>query len=261
MCRLCAFAAESPEFAELFEQAFVADIGRMAETKRRARGRQFLFSNVGNLEEFMLDFALFEPLSALPNPNNYYQPMAIDGEKLGSAWSSGWQRGIGFTPDGSLLLYAKAVEREPFGSGAEWFKHFFLARFRPGEFELFHSPPKYVVKVDAPGVKGVNLLTQEPAGHSFDFTFSHFATAKSAMLPETVSHSAFYRNALRRSGTGKEVRRSDFEKFMVVTPHFAPHPFFMRLCAQAGYASRFAMQNDVPSLLDAHFSALGAKAI
>ncbi|MDD5317515.1 MAG: hypothetical protein PHF51_02155 [Candidatus ainarchaeum sp.] len=261
MCRLCDFAHASTDYQELMERAFVSDLDRMIASKKDWPDNRFVFTNLAKWDKIRFDFALFEPLAAIPNPENYYQGVWVDSEKRGSSWESGWGRSFGFTRDGKLLLYTKATMHTKFRPEDEWFKYFFLVEFEPAQLSLVMNPPKFIIRADEVKLKGQNLLTNEESEHSFSFIFSHLATEKSAMLPEAVKQSAFYRKVLRRGKPKKDdgEQRSDFERYTVTTPYYAPHPFLMQFFQELGYETRFDFQVAIPKFVEEHFSALGAR--
>jgi hypothetical protein len=83
------------------------------------------------------------------------------------------------------------------------------------------------------------------------------------MRAEAATQSAFYKELIRHGAKpGTEVQpeqKSDFERYVVTTPHFAPHPQFMLLSKQAGFESRFELQNAVPRFLKEHLEELAAR--
>lgn len=269
MCKLCEFAKANEAFRSDTAKATVEDINTLFRTRKMAPESASLFANFPGWIKLKFDFARFEPLAAFPNPQTYYQPLYVDGEKLRNDWQSGWTRSIGFLPDGNLLLHTKAVERGRFEPGADTFQHLYAVVFKPEELQIDYSPPKFTIRADEVKKEGVSLIGNTAASHTFSFAFSHLAIEKSAMRADAIRQSAFLRQVLRRGKTEDEAAKdkgitqapkSDFEKFSITTLHYAPHPLLMRGFREMGYENRFALQMDVPKFLDEHFSRLMAKA-
>ena len=263
MCRLCRFAASSSVFSKDIEKTYVEDMDKLLATKKHEPSNPSIFTNLDDWMTFRFNFALFEPLTAVPNPKNYYQPMMVDGAKVRTDWSSGWTRSIGFLPDGSILIYTKATERASFGT-EEWFRYFFLLKLEPSALEVTYEPPRFIIRAEDLKLKGTNMLNYMPAEHTFSFTFSHIATDKNVMRAEAVARSEFFKEMKRvggKAGAEKEGagQRSDFERYMVTTMHFTPHPLLMKLNMEAGFGSRIEFQNAVPGYLAEHFKELAAR--
>ena len=243
------------------EGLFINDMKRLITTKSMAPDNPFLFSNV---EKWMLqkfEFPLFEALAAFPNPQNYYQPIFVDGEKLRSDWQGSWLRSVGFLPSGNILLYTKAIVSERFNPEKQWFQFLFLVEFTPQELEVELEPPKMLIRANDVKKEGTNLITGEPASHVFNFTLAHMATDRSTARGDALEKSAFYKEILRRGRTQEQLdkdskAKSDSEKFMVTTLHYAPHPVIMKLYKEFGYETRFSLQTSLPQLLEGHFKKL-----
>jgi len=266
MCRLCRFAATNAEYLGKAEKMLASDLDRLLVTKAHAPNSPSVFTNIKDWMTLKLSFALFDPLTAFPNPKSYYQPIEVDGEKMRVDWGPGWARSIAFLPNGKILIYTKATERDQFGGEEEWFRYFFLLEFDPSQLRITCEPPRFIIRADGVKLKGINLLNYMPAEHTFTFTLSHLATEKSAMRAEAAMQSAFYREILARGAkqTGDEkaaaAQKSDFERYLVTTMHFAPNPLFMLMSRQAGFETRFEMQNGVGEFLEEHLRPLAAKA-
>lgn len=258
MCRLCGYARENAAFRNDMLQSSLRDLDRLTRTKAQTPRNPSVFTNVPGWLALRFDFALFEPLSAFPNPQNYYQPLYVDGGKMRSDWQSGWTRSIAFLPNGNLLLFAKATEREPFDPSSEIFQYLFLVEFSPSELLVEHSPPKFVIRANEVKKEGINLLTNSRVSHTFSFSFSHFAIEKSAMRSGAIGASAFLRQVLRHGKKEEkgeptpQAPRSDFEKYSITALHYAPHPLLMRGFREMGYENRFTLQLAVPQFLDEH---------
>ncbi len=265
MCKLCEYARTNAAFRSDMAKGALADLDRFFKTKAHAPESTSLFSNMPGWAALKSDFALFEPLAAFPNPQSYYQPLYINGEKLRNDWQSGWTRSIGFLPNGNLLLFAKAVERGRFAAALETFQHLFIVEFRPDELQVEYSPPQFTLRAEEVTKEGTTLISGAKVSHTFSFAFSHLAAEKSAMRADAIKQSAFLRQVLRRGKTEEEAAKdrgitdapkSDFEKFIITTLHYAPHPLLMRGFKEMGYENRFALQMDVPKFLDEHFKRL-----
>ena len=250
MCKLCEFARSNKEYSEELRQYFVRDLNRILLTRQRTPDNPSIFSNLPNWAMIRFDFALFEPLAALPQPTAYFQPIFVDGQKVRVDWQHDWIRAIGFLPNGNLLLYTKAVGRERFRPDVEWLLYFFLVEFKREEVEVEIEPPKFTLRVDEVRKEGFNLLTNSRASHTFSFVFNHFATDKSIIRAEALKQSAFYLEILRMSE--EEKGRGEFERYSVTTFHFAPHPLMMKRSKELGYAQRFELQNAMSAFVEEH---------
>ena len=242
-------------------QLFLRDMQRIIETKARVPDNNFIFSNIKDWMLQKFEFPLFETLAAFPNPQNYYQPIFVDGEKLRCDWQGSWLRSIGFLPNGNILIYTKSVVSERFNPEAQWFQFFFLMEFTPQELEIEFEPPKMLLRANDLKKEGINLLNGEPASHVFNFTLANMATDRSTARGDALEKSAFYKEILRRGRTQEQMAqdkmaKSDAEKFMVTTLHYAPHPLIMRLYKEFGYETRFSLQTSLPPLLQEHFKKL-----
>ena len=263
MCKLCG-SPGMEEFSTAMEEAFVRDMGRIVQTKAKEPHNKAVFTNLPAWMLQKFDFPLFEVQAAFPNPQTYYQPIFIDGEKLRVDWQGGWMRSVGFLPNGNLLLFTKAVMHERFSPDVEWFQYFLLVEFTPKELEIEFEPPKMILRAHDVRKEGINLLTGERADHIFSFSLVNMATAKSVIRADAAEKSTFYREILRRGRSedqmGKDAQaKSDSEKFVVTTLNYAPHPLLLKYFKELGYESRFAFQANASSLLEEHFRAVKAQ--
>ena len=258
MCRLCTFARTDEGYAGRVAHAAAEDAARLEATRLAARDNPSVFSNMPEAAEAC---ARFEPLVAFPNPNDYYQPMDADGTRLGAGWSHGWGRGIGFPPDGSLLVYAKAAERVPF-SHEESFSYYIQLRVSLSALAITCAPPRFIVRADALKIEGTNLLTGERATHEFSFTFSHLSTERSMLTRQAAFRSDFYRKVLTSrhmhptAASASPDAEGEFEHYLMTTPHFAPAPLLMLRSDGLGFESRFAFQNAVAGYLEEHLKGI-----
>lgn len=248
MCRLCT-AASSIGFDAIFQK----DIELLELTKGKEPSNPSCFTNIQNWQNSSFSSALFEPLMPFASPQNYYQPLFVDGQKVRSDWASGWTRSLSFLSDG-LLLYTKATQRQPF-SQDEFFLFFFLVKFPYSSLRITNEPPRFILRAEEVELNGTNLITNQPTSHRFSFTFSHIATDKNAVRSQAVSQSKFVREVVHRKPSKEAyIPKSEFEKFTVTTYYFAPHPLLMKMHRELGYEQRFQLQNDVPKFLEEHFS-------
>lgn len=262
MCKLCSSPGIEP-FSKEMESSFVSDMGRILRTKEKSPENRAVFTTSPEWLVRKFDFPLFEALGAFPNPQNYYQPITVDGERLRCDWQGNWLRSLGFLPNGNVLLFTKAVGHERFNPESQWFYYFFLVEFTPQELEVEFEPPKMVLRADNVRKEGINLLTAEKDEHTFSFSLASLASEKSFIRADAAEQSSLYQELVRRGRTKEEAQKDgagapkgDFERFMVTTLHYTPHPFMLKFFKEFGFESRYMFQSASFSLVEEHFRKL-----
>ncbi|MFH1684913.1 MAG: hypothetical protein ABH983_01270 [Candidatus Micrarchaeota archaeon] len=113
--------SEVPEYTELLSKMFDEDKKRLEFTKKMAEEMKTLTRRVYSSMKWptKLIHPMFEARTAYAVPNNYFQNIQVDGEKLGNSFAHGAMRSLFFVGK-RLVLFSKGVY---FKDGKEFFTH------------------------------------------------------------------------------------------------------------------------------------------
>jgi hypothetical protein len=243
MCDICEKAKGSDEYKVLLDKMLEDDKARlefsreMVETIRPiARG---LLASVK--WPVKLVFPMFEARAPMSVPQNYFQPIMIDGERLGNMFSHGSMRSLFFWGE-NLVVFSKSVNHR---EGKEFFTSFVLAHFAPGEFSTVVDGENVTIKVDMEK-SFRNLLSGGLERRRIAFNFTNSEVRNRIVTKEQVMTSSQFKSVYGKYGGATLKSASiDMEGYAITVPHFSPHPYMLQLKERFGYESNRQFQENV----------------
>src|SRR5262249_12128081 len=115
-----------------------------------------------------LVYPMFEARSAYAVPNNYFQNLTIDDERLGNSFAHGAMRSVFFAGE-RLVLFSKTVS---FRDADEFFTSFLLLHLEKSEYDIKQGAGeiRITVQVEKPMV---NLISGKTERKRIAFGFVH----------------------------------------------------------------------------------------
>jgi hypothetical protein len=189
---------------------------------------------------------MFEARAAFSVPNNYFQNLFLDGERLGVTFAHGAMRSIFFIGE-KLVLFSKTVNHR---EGKEFFTSFTLVHFNPGEYSYDLNGDEITIKADV--IKPLrNLITEKMEKKKISFNFINKPVKGRIVTSEQVRTSAQFKNVYAKfGGAGAKSASIDMEGYAITVPHYSPHPYMLQLHSQFGYSSNREFQE---KLIDDYF--------
>jgi len=243
MCELCGAAKKSGDYAGLLDKMLADDLARLEFSKQMAPGLRPISRSLYSTLKWpvRLVYPMFEARAAFSVPQNYFQNLMLDGERLGASFAHGAMRSVFFAGE-ELILFSKAVNHH---DGREFFTSFVLAHFRPGEFSSTISGEDITIHVDAEKSMR-NLVSGEMEKKRVSFNFINNSVKNRIVTKEQVVTSAQFRNVYAKFGGATAKSASiDIEGYAITVPHFSPHPYLLQLKEQFGYESNRQFQENV----------------
>lgn len=243
MCRVCDVAKTSAEYRNLFEKMYESDRDRMEFSKSvvaqlKPIGRTIYSSMKWPVK---LIYPMFEARTAFSVPHNYFQPISLDGERLGAMFAHGAMRSVFFSGK-RLILFSKTVNHK---EGKEFFTSYVLAHFEPGEYEYELKGDELAIRADLEKPMR-NLLTNKMEKKRISFNFVNKSVVGRIVSREQVMNSAqFKRVYAKYGGAMTKIASIDMEGYAITVPHFSPHPYMLQLHEQFGYGSNRDFQENV----------------
>jgi hypothetical protein len=233
-------AKKIPQYQGLLEAMAKKDNVRMDATKEVSENLRPLKKACYSSMEWPVTFIepMFEARAIYAVPQNYYQNMYLDSEKLGVAFSHGSMRSMFFV-NKRLVILSKTVNHK---AGREFFTSFLLLHLEPGEFTTKQEMDKTLISanIDKPML---NLVTGKPEKKNVKFNFVHQSVKNRIVSKEQVVQSARFKRVYERFGGARQKAASiDLEGYAVTVPHFSPHPYMLQLHSEFGFASNRDMQ-------------------
>ncbi|MFH1222517.1 MAG: hypothetical protein V1492_05535 [Candidatus Micrarchaeota archaeon] len=250
MCKLCD-AAKGDAYRQLIEKMTQEDSARIEFTKERAKEMQLLakrcYSSIN--WPIKLYYPMFEARMAYAIPANYFQPLLLDDEKIGSAFGHGAMRSVFFAGE-RLMLFTKTTN---FLDGKEYFTSFLLLHLEKNEYSLKVDGENFAISADVTKPMR-NLVTGAAENKKVKFNFVNTQVKGRIVTKEKVLTSAQFKDIYAKYGGGVRGRTAsvDLEGYAITVPHFAPHPFLLQLKEQFGYASNREFQEHVFDYFAAH---------
>ncbi len=251
MCELCEKAKNSPGYMGLLSKMLEEDMAR-AEASKLLSGKlsmlnRTLYSSIN--WPVKLVYPMFDARAAYSVPNNYFQNLYLDGERLGVSFAHGAMRSV-FFADNRLMLLSKSVNSE---QGQEFFTSFVLLHLESDEYK-FNRAADGTLLISADITKPMkNLVTEKVEKKKILFNFTHKPVKGRIVTREKILTSAQFRTIYARYGGAQMKSASiDMEGYALTVPHFAPHPYMLQLNQDFGFASNRQFQENVIEYFNAH---------
>lgn len=250
MCDFCDRARASAQYASLVDGMLEEDKARLEYSKKMAEPFRSIGKSVYTSMNWPVKFVqpMFEARAAYAVPNNYFQNIMLDGERMGNAFAHGAMRSVFFMGD-RLVLFSKSVN---FRDANEFFTSFLLLHLEKGEYEVKAGAGEMRIsaQVEKPML---NLVTGKPERKSIGFTFIHQSVQGRIVSKEQAATSARFKNVYAKYGGAQMKSASmDMEGYAITVPHFSPHPYLLQLHKDFGFDENKEFQLHVADYFRAH---------
>lgn len=250
MCDFCLKARSSSSYNELLGKMMEQDRGRMEFSKIAAKSlspvSRSLFSSMS--WPVRLAYPMFEARAAFAVPNNYFQNITLDEERLGNSFAHGAMRSAFFAGE-RLVVFSKAVN---FMDGKEFFTSFLLLHLERSEYEVKSAPGeiRIVSIVEKPML---NLVSGKTEKKKIAFSFIHQNVQGKLVSKDQVAASARFKNVYDKyQGAQMKSGSMDMEGYAVTVPHFSPHPYLLQCKKDFGFETNKEFQLKVEDYFRAH---------
>ncbi|MCP4647937.1 MAG: hypothetical protein GY852_09440, partial [bacterium] len=127
MCKICEIASTNSEYLTLLENMVKEDQERLKATSGFLDQFPSLSKNLYTSLKWPTKFStpLFEARTAFAIPTKYFQPLLLDGERMGNHFAHGATRSVFFSGD-RLVLLSKTLGQE---AGRPFLSSFLFTHF------------------------------------------------------------------------------------------------------------------------------------
>lgn len=240
-----------PEYAGFVERMAAEDKARVECARAMAAAlpplAKALYSSMS--WPVKLVYPMFEARAAYAVPNNYFQNMFLDDERLGNSFAHGAMRSLFFAGE-RLVVFSKSTN---FRDAREFFTSFILLHLEKGEYQWKDENGEIAItaKLEKPMM---NLVTGKTEGKRVAFSFVHQPVEGRMVAKERVASSARFQEVYGKytGGAGMKSGSMDMEGYAVTVPHFSPHPYMLQLGQQFGYRDNKEFQLHAADYFRAH---------
>ncbi len=252
MCELCERAKASADYKLLIEKMTEEDIARLEFTKQMSAEMKFLEKKCYSSVKWpvKLFYPMFDARMAYAVPSNYFQPLMLDGERVGNNFSHGSMRSVFFLKD-KLMLLSKNTNH---AVGKQFFTSYILLHLDKSEYDMKIDGESFNISADVEKSMK-NLVTGKTEKKKIKLNFVHTAVKGRIVTKEKVLTSAKFNKVYGKYLGGSRMKTAsiDLEGYAITVPHFAPHPFMLQLKEQFGYESNRQFQEHVIDYFRANF--------
>ncbi len=250
MCMFCDKAKSLSDYARFIRKMAKSDADRMSFTKEMARENSLLRNAIYTSMQWPVKFVepMFEARAIYAVPNNYYQQLMLDGQKLGVSFSHGAMRSLFFVGK-RLVVFSKLVSHR---EGVEYFNSLVLLHLEPGEYKARKEEDKLIISADVTKPMK-NLVTGKAENKRVSFNFVNQSVINRIVSKEQVVQSDRFKRVYKRFGGARMKAASiDMEGYAITVPHFSPHPYLLQLHEQFGFGSNREMQEHTIDYFNTH---------
>ncbi|MFH0738060.1 MAG: hypothetical protein V1827_05250 [Candidatus Micrarchaeota archaeon] len=250
MCQLCEKARGSPSYISLINGMFEEDKARVERSRIAAESLSLIKRGVYSSMNWpvKLPYPMFEARAAFAVPNNYFQVIMLDGERLGNSFAHGAMRSLFFAGE-RLVVFSKSVN---FRDGSEFFTSFLLLHLDKGEYEARMGAGD--IRISADIEKPLkNLVTGQVERRRVSFTFIHQSVENKIVSKEHAAASARFKSVYDRyAGAQAKSASMDIEGYAITVPHFSPHPYMLQTRRDFGFLENKEFQLHAADYFKAH---------
>jgi len=240
MCHICDVAKNDSEYTALLRKMLDKDKELMKNTIEISKDMPILNGLIYTSIKWpvKLFYPLFEVRNAFAVPNSYYQPLFLNGGKMGVYFSHNSTRSIFFSGD-KLMVYSKTVNHK---DGLNYFTSFVLAHFEKEEYSFSKNGINISISTNEDKLFK-NLITGEKEYKKISFNFSQKSLKNRLLTKSQASTSTKMSEVYNRYGSlNQKLSSSDMEGYVITVPHFAPHPYMLQLHKKFGFISNREFQ-------------------
>jgi hypothetical protein len=253
MCDLCQKTKAMAAYGGLIDKMTEEDKKRMEHSRSVAESLSVIRKSVYSSMSWpvKLVYPMFEARSAYAVPNNYFQNLVVDEERLGNSFAHGAMRSLFFAGE-RLVVFSKGVN---FRDAKEFFTHFLLVHLEKGEYQVKKGAGE--IHITAVAEKPmINLISGKPEKKRISFSFVHQPVEGRIVSKEHAASSARFKGVYEKYGsTQVKAGSMDMEGYAITVPHFSPHPYLLQLSEQFGYKDNKEFQLHVKDYFEAHLGA------
>jgi hypothetical protein len=192
---------------------------------------------------------MLEARAAFAVPNNYFQNIFVDGERLGNSFSHGAMRSVFFVGE-RLVLNAKSTN---FKDGREFFTSFILLHLEKKEYDakIIGNQVRISANVEKPMM---NLVSGKTERKKIAFTFIHDQVEGRIVSKDQAAAASRFKTVYDRYQGGAQMKAAsmDMEGYAITVPHLSPHPYMLQLHKEFGYEDNKDFQLHVLDYFRAH---------
>jgi hypothetical protein len=254
MCQLCEKTTNLANYQQIFEKTFEEDLQILENTKGKIDEMKGISNNFLTTINFpfKVKVPLFEPRVGFCAPNNYFQNIFLNGEKLGNSFTNKSTRSVFFN-SGRMILISKSLN---IGGVGEFYTSYLAVNFEKGEYELEVGEKQLKLSAKKRS-KAKNLLNGEIKEFEIAFSFSQENLDGKFIQKSQVANSTLFSGVYGQKSNGpvnaaKKVASMDLEGYVITVPHFAPHPYLLKVKNELGIASNRAFQEQVINYFKEH---------
>jgi len=252
MCQFCEKAKGTPEYVQFIDRMLEEDKERLEYSQIMAERltpiAKSLYSSMN--WPVKLVHPMFETRAAYAVPNNYFQNITIDEERLGNSFAHGAMRSIFFSGD-RMVVFSKTTN---FHDSREFFTSFLLLHLEKNEYKVTVGAGeiRIIVQVEKPLM---NMITKKVERKKIAFSFLNQNVQSKIVSKDQVATSARFKNVYDNYiGAQTKSASMDMEGYAITVPHFSPHPYMLQLHAKFGFENNKEMQLHVEDYFKAHVS-------
>ncbi len=255
MCDLCEKAKNSRQYEQYISKMLEEDKSRLEYTKVMAGALPSLAAYSSMNWPIKFVYPMFEARTAYAVPNNYFQNIVLDGERLGNSFAHGAMRSIFFVGE-RLVVFSKAVN---FKDGKEFFTSFLLIHLDKNEYTIeggmgneLGETVTITSRIEKPMM---NLITGKAEKKQIAFSFNHQKVEGRIVSKDHVLSSARFKSVYEKYGSTQIKSGSmDMEGYAITVPHFSPHPYMLQLHEDFGYSDNKELQLHVMDYWRTHLA-------
>ncbi len=226
-------AVQIPEYSEMLGKMLEDDKARMEYSKQMAEEMSLIKRTCFTSMKWPVKLIrpMFEARAAYAVPNNYFQNILLNDEKVGNSFAHGAMRSVFFSGE-RLVLFSKSTN---FKDGQQFFTSFVLLHLEKGEYKLTEKLGELnlTARVEKP-MK--NLITGAVEKTKIFFNFVHKPVEGRIVSKDRAARSARFKNVYSRFGGAHTKSASmDLEGYAITVPHFSPHPYMLQVKNDFGF--------------------------
>lgn len=235
--------SENVKYSDFIEKMHNEDLERLEFSKKISSDLSIIKKSIYTTMKWPVKLVqpMFDARAAYAVPNNYFQNLFLNEERLGNSFAHGAMRSVFFIKD-KLILFSKTVN---FRDGQEFFTSFILAHFEKGEYTVKYGRDNFQITVNCEKSMK-NLIDEKVEKKKIVFSFSHESVLGRMVSREQVINSSRFKNVYERFG-GANIKAAsiDLEGYAITVPHFAPHPYMLLISSELGFLDKKDMQLEV----------------
>lgn len=252
MCNLCDVTKNDPKYNEFLTKMLESDKARMQRSKELIPDMKLMSRMAYSSLKWPVKLVkpMFEPRTAFAVPNNYYQNILLDEERLGVSFAHGAMRSLFFVGN-KLVVFSKNVH---FGDAKEFFTSFLLLHLTPKDYTVKIQGNDITISAEVE--KSLrNLVTGKMEKKKIRFAFRNMPILNRIVSRDQALASAQFRRVYKKFGGARAKAASiDMEGYAITVQHFSPHPYMLQLHKEFGYGSNRDFQEHVVDYFKEHLS-------